>query len=139
MQPKQRPVAAIMKDLRDAGELVQSYLAELEVANQALCQMFAGNVSVNGFQRPAEVEPDATPKEHTRKGRISGIPNKQQSRKITPQEKAQIRLLWEQSSRDRKAMLPELAKTYGITQQHVSAVLFHHMQNVHRRTASTPS
>jgi hypothetical protein len=121
-----RAFSAMAKDARDLAEMLRSLASELEEAGEAL-GILSGAVSEraqpSAVKAPVEVQPAAAPPKGGSEAPAPGL----SSRKLSAEEKEQIRLLHSQSDKSKEARR-QLAETYRISPRQVAAVLFNDMK-----------
>lgn len=120
------------EDIRDMGNMLIALADDLDRAASidisGLALLLGGVVQQSA--EPVQKRPQI-PKEHTGQDHPT--------RHLTRQEKDQLRLLWNQSSRNRSTDLPRLAETYKVSLKQLSAVLFNQTQNAVKATLAKHS
>ena len=122
-------IRGIAQDVRD----VVGLLTEVADRLDALASIdLSGIAALLGERESAAgVQPSvARPKEHT----DSATPSRAKSRKFSATEKAQARLLWEQSPTKDKARVRELALQFQTTTVHMARLVYPNNSAVEWRT-----
>jgi hypothetical protein len=138
-----RSFSAIARDIRDLADILGTYADELEVACNALSSLVGGTTAATKLVITGVQPAQAPPKEgFQQEGRKYTNPGPHKTRKLSQQEKEQIKVLWAQAdrkepmphfSKERKQKVMELAETYKTSYLQVSALLFNdvsHTQNM---------
>lgn len=123
-----RPKTSLQKLAMDFGDIFlmfENALRELEQLSKQeskLQNILAQLQGLTGLEIPhAEVQPTQAPPfgKKEKRGQYHKAP-----RKLSKQEKEQIRLLWNQSDKNKAVQLPKLASLYKTSPFHIDRILF---------------